>query len=193
MSYAVDNILKIIAKDGEDELRTTLSSFSCGINKDIQDFLQFKAIDFAKRKMSITYLVYEEETGQVLGFFTLAHKVLNIPAEGMSNTVLRRMDRYSKLDEKTNSYLVSAFLLAQLGKNYAISEDRRISGSELMDCVDFVLKDIQFRVGGGVVYLDSLENEHLISFYENNAGYKKISERVSVVDGHKYLQYYKFI
>lgn len=193
MSYAVDNILKIIAKDGEDELRTTLSSFSCEINKDIQDFLQFKAIDFAKRKMSITYLVYEEETGQVLGFFTLAHKVLNIPAEGMSNTVLRRMDRYSKLDEKTNSYLVSAFLLAQLGKNYAISEDRRISGSELMDCVDFVLKDIQFRVGGGVVYLDSLENEHLISFYENNAGYKKISERVSVVDGHKYLQYYKFI
>ncbi len=193
MSYAVDNILKIIAKDGEDELRTTLSSFSCGINKDIQDFLQFKAIDFAKRKMSITYLVYEEETGKVLGFFTLAHKVLNIPAEGMSNTVLRRMDRYSKLDEKTNSYLVSAFLLAQLGKNYAISEDRRISGSELMDCVDFVLKDIQFRVGGGVVYLDSLDNEHLISFYENNAGYKKISERVSVVDGHKYLQYYKFI
>lgn len=193
MSYAVDNILKIIAKDGEDELRTTLSSFSCGINKDIQDFLQFKAIDFAKRKMSITYLVYEEETGKVLGFFTLAHKVLNIPAEGMSNTVLRRMDRYSKLDEKTNSYLVYAFLLAQLGKNYAISEDRRISGSELMDCVDFVLKDIQFRVGGGVVYLDSLDNEHLISFYENNAGYKKISERVSVVDGHKYLQYYKFI
>lgn len=193
MSYAVDNILKIIAKDGEDELRTTLSSFSCGINKDIQDFLQFKAIDFAKRRMSITYLVYEEETGKVLGFFTLAHKVLNIPAEGMSNTVLRRMDRYSKLDEKTNSYLVSAFLLAQLGKNYAISEDRRISGSELMDCVDFVLNDIQFRVGGGVVYLDSLDNEHLISFYENNAGYKKISERVSVVDGHKYLQYYKFI
>ncbi len=193
MSYAVDNILKIIAKDGEGELRTILSSFSCGINKDIQDFLQFKAFDFAKRKMSITYLVYEEETGKVLGFFTLAHKVLNIPAEGMSNTVLRRMDRYSKLDEKTNSYLVYAFLLAQLGKNYAISEDRRISGSELMDCVDFVLKDIQFRVGGGVVYLDSLDNEHLISFYENNAGYKKISERVSVVDGHKYLQYYKFI
>lgn len=193
MSYGVDNILKIIEKDGEDELKTTLSSFSCGINKDIQDFLQFKAIDFAKKRMSITYLVYDEESGKVLGFFTLAHKVLNVPADGMSNTVKRRMDRYAKLDEKNNSYLVSAFLLAQLGKNYAIAADKRISGLDLMDCVDFILKDIQFRVGGGVVYLDSLDNKHLIDFCENNAGYKKISERISVVDGHKYLQYFKLI
>ncbi len=57
MSYGVDNILKITEKDGEDELKATLFSFSCGINKDIQDFLQFKAIDFAKKRMSITYLV----------------------------------------------------------------------------------------------------------------------------------------
>ncbi len=132
MNYGIENILDVIEQDGEDEVKEDLSNFVCDANKDIQDFIQFKAIDFAKKRISISYLVYDEDTGKILGFFTLAHKVLNVPAQGMSNTVRRRMDRYARLDKEKNSYLVSAFLLAQLGKNYALEKEERISGEDLI-------------------------------------------------------------
>ena len=193
MKYGIENILDIIEKYGEDGLKADLSAFSCVANIDIQNFLQQRAIDFAKKKMSITYLVSDKETGVILGYFTLAHKVLYVPAEGLSNTVKRRLERYGSIDKNTNSYLLSAFLLAQFGKNYAIEEDKRITGVGLMDCVDSILKDIQFRVGGGVVYLDSLDNEHLVHFYTDVCGYRKISERVSDTNNTKYLQYLKFV
>lgn len=193
MNYGIENILDVIAEDGEDEVKKDLSRFACEANKDIQDFLQFRALDFAKRRISITYLIFDEETGKLLGFFTLAHKVLNVPAEGMSNTTRHRMDRYSRLDKENNSYLVSAFLLAQLGKNYALEKAERISGRALMDCVDSVLDEVQYRIGGGVVYLDSLDNNHLVHFYEEISGYRKIAERISDTDETRYLQYLKFI
>ncbi len=193
MSYSVENILAIIDKVGEEELISSLSTFSCEANIDIQNFLQFKAVDFAKKRISITYLVIDDESAEILGYFTLAHKVLYVPADGMSNTGKRRLARFGSFDKDTNSYLMSAFLLAQLGKNYALGKDQRISGSGLMDCVDSILTKIQFQVGGGVVYLDSLNNEHLSHFYSEVCGYRKISERVSDTNDTRYLQYLKFI
>ncbi len=193
MRYSIENILDIEKKVGEEELILNLSDFSCKANEDIQDFLHLRAIDFAKKRISITYLVLDDETGKLLGFFTLAHKVLNVPAEGMSNTIKRRMDRYARLDKEKNSYLVSAFLLAQLGKNYALEKEERISGKALMGCVDSVLDEVQYRIGGGVVYLDSVDNKHLVHFYEDVSGYRKIAERVSDSNETKFLQYLKLI
>ena len=193
MSFAVENILGIIDRNGEEELRLDLSAFSCAVNPEIQTFLRDSAIEFAKKKMSITYLVTDTDDGELLGYFTLAHKVLTVPAIGLSNTTKRRMERYARLDETTNSYTVSAFLLAQIGKNYAVDERKRIHGAELMDCVDAILADVQFRIGGGVVYLDCEDKDKLISFYEKTGGYRKISERVSELDKIRYLQYFKFI
>ncbi len=143
--------------------------------------------------MSITYLVFDESRRILLGFFTLAHKTLDVPATGLSNTAKRRISRYAPLDESTDLYHASAFLLAQLGKNFAIESSHRIPRVDLMDCVDIVLADIQRRVGGGFVYLDCEDKRELIEFYENVAGYNKISERESLLDGKKYLQYFKFI
>ena len=54
MSLAVENILGIIDRDGEEELALDLSSFLCGVNDEIQTFLTDKAIEFARKKMSIT-------------------------------------------------------------------------------------------------------------------------------------------
>ena len=193
MSFAIENILSIMDRDGEDELVFNLSSFSCPANSEIQKFLHENAIEFALKKMSITYLVTETEDGELLGYFTLAHKVLEISARGLSSSVRKRMSRYARLNEKTDSYLVSAFLLAQFGKNDNVAEGRKISGAELMDCVDAVIEDIQLRIGGSVIYLDCEDKPQLISFYENIGGYRCIGERVSELDHTKYLQYFKFI
>ena len=193
MSLAIENILDIIDYEGEEELELILSEFICQKNDEIQTFLKDKAIEFAKKKLSITYLVNDSETGDLLGYFTLAHKVLEVPALGLSNTVRRKMSRYSTLENRNESYMVSAFLLAQFGKNYSVDEERRVSGAELMDCVDEVLKRIQHQIGGAIVYLDCEDEEKLITFYSDVAGYKQISERISERDQTKYLQFYKFI
>ena len=193
MSLAIENIIDVMDYEGEEELELILSEFICQKNDEIQTFLKDKAIEFAKKKLSITYLVNDSETGDLLGYFTLAHKVLEVPALGLSNTVRRKMSRYSTLDNRNESYMVSAFLLAQFGKNYSVDEERRVSGAELMDCVDEVLKRIQHQIGGAIVYLDCEDEEKLITFYSDVAGYKQISERISERDQAKYLQFYKFI
>ena len=46
-------------------------------------------------------------------------------------------------------------MLAQFGKNYGVDKGKRITGIELMEFAMDVLKDIQHRIGGGVVYLDA--------------------------------------
>ena len=193
MSLAIENIIDVMDYEGEEELELILSEFICQKNDEIQTFLKDKAIEFAKKKLSITYLVNDSETGDLLGYFTLAHKVLEVPALGLSNTVRRKMSRYSTLDNRNESYMVSAFLLAQFGKNYSVDEERRVSGAELMDCVDEVLKRIQHQIGGAIVYLDCEDEEKLITFYSDVSGYKQISERISERDRVKYLQFYKFI
>ena len=193
MSLAIENILDIMVYEGEEELELILSEFISRNNDEIQIFLKDKAIEFAKKKLSITYLVTDGETGNLLGYFTLAHKVLEVPALGLSSTVRRKMSRYSTLDNRNESYMVSAFLLAQFGKNFNIEKERRVSGAELMDCADEVLKRIQHQIGGAVVYLDCEDKEKLITFYRDVAGYKQISERISDRDQVKYLQFYKFI
>ena len=43
MSLAVENILGIIDRDGEEELMLDLSAFSCKVNPEIQTFLTERA------------------------------------------------------------------------------------------------------------------------------------------------------
>ena len=45
MSLAVENILGIMDRDGEEELMLDLSSFSCTVNDEIQTFLTDKAME----------------------------------------------------------------------------------------------------------------------------------------------------
>ncbi len=87
------------------------------------------------------------------------------------------MDRYGRLGKEKNSYLISAFLLAQIGRKYALREEKRITGAELMDCAES--EEVQRKIGSGVVYLDSVDNEHLSHFYGDICGYRKFSGRVS--------------
>lgn len=193
MNLIVDNILDMIQVGGEMELSEDLSAFSCPKNPEIESFLKKNAIDFAKKKMSITYVVSDETDGEILGYFTLAHKALEIEDVKLTQTVRRKISRFAQKDEEHQSYTVSAFLLAQFGKNYAVDNGKRITGRELMEQVDDVIADIQHRIGGGVMYLDVEERPGLIKFYEDAANYKAFNERFSKADGIKYQQMIRYI
>lgn len=86
----------------------------------------------------------------------------------MSNTVKRKLQRISKLDEATDTYTAAAFLIAQLGKNYTNQMNERISGEELLDMAWTVVKELQYAAGGMVSFLEADKKEKLLEFYNKN-------------------------
>lgn len=75
--YTVVNILDMLEAIGEENLSAILSDFSCPINKEIENFVWHNAIEFAKKKMSITYFLMDAE-GEIAAIFTLTHKAVEI-------------------------------------------------------------------------------------------------------------------
>lgn len=192
MDYEVINILDMIESVGEDTVNAVLSKFSCSRNKEIENFVQNNAVIFAKKKMSITYLVYDEN-GNLAAIFTLAHKALEISDKGLSETVRRKLRRFSNLDETKDSYNVSAFLIGQFGKNDAYSSEN-ISGVGLMDRTFDILLKVQHDIGGSIVYLDCEENEKLLDFYTKEPNlFRPFGDTYSEIDNTRYIQLLKFI
>lgn len=191
-AYETINILDMIEIVGEDGTRSILSDFSCPKNSEIEDFIKKNAIEFAKKKMSITHLVMDEK-GQLAAIFTLTHKAVKIRDDVLSSSQRRKIRRYAQLDEATNSYMVSAFLIAQLGKNYAEREGEAVIGNSLLDNAMDVLTAVQHDVGGGVVYLECEDKPQLLSFYQNDNNYFRVfGERYSDVDKTRYIQLLRF-
>ena len=191
-SFNTVNILDLLDLVGEDEVEKILSDFSCSKNMEIELFVKKNAIDFSKKKMSITYLVFDEEM-DLAAIFALTHKAIQIGNEGISKTAQKKIQRFSQLDDSSNSYVVSAFLIAQLGKNSNYS-GKQLSGNHLMRLTEEILCQVQREIGGGIVYLECEENEKLLNFYRNEEnGYRIFDDRFSLVDNTKYIQLFKFI
>lgn len=184
--YNAVNILDMVDAIGEDAVKNILSDFSCHKNFEIENYVKKNALEFAKRKMSITYLVVDEE-GNLVAFFALTHKAVQLTNEGLSGSMRKKIERHAKLDEQSNTYMLSAFLIAQFGKNDRYKE--KVTGNELMDMTMNILVAVQREIGGGVVYLECEERPQLLSFYENEKNRFRVSgERYSDKDQMKYIQ-----
>ena len=153
---------------GEPILNRVLSGFSCPKNPDVEHFLKKSAIEFAKKNQSVTYLVFSVEGKELLGYFTLAVKPLTVRGEMVSNTTKMKLLRISELDEKSDTYTMSAYLIAQLGKNYTNSRNKKITGKELIELAWTVIKEAQYMLGGMVTFLEAENEEKLLSFYQAN-------------------------
>ena len=104
MSVETKNILDILDMRGEDFLANVLASFSCNVNMEIEKFLKERAIDFAKRRLSITYLVTDTSDGEIVGYFTLTHKAIVVDKNDFSRTAQKKLARYSRLDRQTSVF-----------------------------------------------------------------------------------------
>ena len=192
MEIRVINILDGVEELGEEAMKSDLSYFESEKNPEIEEFIREKAIEFAKRKLSITYLITDVADGAILGYFTLTHKSVILSGEGLSRTFQKKLAFFARRDRDTGNYVVSAFLLAQLGKNYAVKPDRRISGKRMLEIVNTILLDVQRRIGGGVLYLDCEDNPKLKSFYSGE-NFKEFADRFSSEDERKYIQFMRFL
>lgn len=108
------------------------------------------------------------------------------------NFARRKLTAYARLDADTNSFTASAFLLAQIGKNYDVDNGKRITGSELIGYANDIMTGIQHRIGGGIIYLDCEDRQYLKDFYIDRNHYKIFGERYSNSGNIRYLQMIRF-
>ncbi len=130
--------------------------------------MKYSSIEFTKKNQSVTYLVFSVADGKLLGYFTLALKPLTVRGETVSNTVKRKLLRVSELDKKSDTYTMSAYLIAQLGKNYSEKDGKMITGAELLGLAWDKIKVTQYMFGGMVTFLEAENEEKLLSFYRDN-------------------------
>ncbi|MDO4523003.1 MAG: GNAT family acetyltransferase [Eubacteriales bacterium] len=163
---------------GEDALREVLSEFSCEKNPDVEKFLKEQAIEFTKKNQSVTYIVLSNDA-ELLGYFTLAIKPITVRVSAITKTMARKVARVSELNEYDGSYLLSAFLIAQLGKNYRNDLDKRITGEQLLEAAVATIRELQFRAGGMVVFLEAVPEERLLYFYQVKNQFKLFDSRLA--------------
>lgn len=178
---------------GEEELQQILSEFSCEKNSDVERFLKEQSIEFTKKNQSVTYLVFANKDAQLVGYFTLAIKPISVNAENFSNTMKRKIARVSELDESSGTYTLSAYLVAQLGKNFSNSANERITGEQLLQAAVDTIKELQYMAGGMVIFLETENNENLIEFYDKN-GFKRFNTKetkTNTKDAHMLIQLLK--
>lgn len=176
----------------EKDVRRLIESFSCPVNQDVENFLQHNAMDFTRKKQSITHLICNDKA-ELLGYFTIALKPLTIQACKFSNTAKKRIERLAKYNPETGSYTISAYLIAQLGKNFGIEPKKRISGQTLLARAQDIIEDTQMNVGGIVEFLECENNDFLKKFYEDNRFTYFDSRIASGSSSKTLLQYFKFI
>ncbi len=166
------NLCNMIDQLGEDATKDILSSFSCPINKDIENFIKEKAIEFSKRTTAKTHLVFweteDKEYIEFVGYYTITSKVISVDRTILSNTEAKKLKSQGVYDEIKQEYTISAPLIAQLGKNFSNGNDTLISGADLLQLAVNKIRKIQNEIGGRFMYLECEDNEKLLSFYKQH-------------------------
>ena len=170
--FSVINIRRYLNSDnpklGQSRLLQVLSVFSCPKNPDVERFLKKSSIEFTKKNQSVTYLVFDVSSMELVGYFTIALKPLTVRGETVSNTVKKKLMRVSELDEQSQTYTMSAYLIAQLGKNFKNGAEKKITGEELLELAWDIVEKMQYMGGGMVTFLEAENSERLLSFYQAN-------------------------
>ena len=175
--YTIRKISELAVDYGEEFVRNVVSAFTCRFNAEVDDFLYSNALDFARRKVSVTELVFDNASQLCAGYFTLAVKPLQIQASALSSTQRKRVERFSKLDPQSSSYTVAAYLIAQFGKNFQAG-NAAISGVELLSFAMNHIRRAQEEVGGQIVFLEMEHgNRKLASFYGKRGLRNSVSAR----------------
>ena len=199
--YSIVNIREYLDKSkptyiGEQSLYDILSEFSCPPNPDVEHFLLHNSIEFTKKNQSVTYLVFHDVTGDLSGYFALAMKPISVRASSLSKTMAKRLARVSVWNEETNTYTTSAYLIAQIGKNFSLPKERRISGSDLLDLAIDIVASANYIVGGAIEFLECEDKAVLMDFYTSN-GFRFFDTRITSpsndMEPHLLNQLLKFI
>ena len=121
--YVKINLEDIVEKYGEDRAKSILADFSCELNKDVDNFIKTKAIEFSKQSIAKTQLVYyiEDEENPItskklVGYFSLTQKTINVSKKALSNKLSSRIRRFATYNKDEKTFTLPVILIGQLGK-----------------------------------------------------------------------------
>ena len=183
----INSIAELEARFGESAVADFMKTFSCPLNSEVEDFLKQKAMQSSRLSASQTYLVIDDDTCQLLGYYTLVIKSYAVKGALLSSSNRRLISRFAEEDESGNFH-AAVYLIAQIGKNYALPKEKQISGARLIGLALDEFRTIKRRVGGKLVMVERENNcPKLQSFYNTN-GFKSWTMRQDAKDGIVYDQ-----
>ncbi|MBR3622298.1 MAG: N-acetyltransferase [Selenomonadaceae bacterium] len=180
--YLTVHLLDLANEIGEDNVLRMLGDFSCEINPEVDDFLHNNAMDFAKKRLASTYLVFARKENELVlvGYFSLTHKYFQAnetELRAVSNTLKKRIDKFMPYDSEIGCRMFSAPLIGQLGKNFNNGYDSSISGAELLNIACATVDNALKIIGGKIVCLECENKGKLVEFYKAN-GFNSFSRRL---------------
>ena len=120
-------------------------------------------------------------------------KSFSISRDKLSSNNRKLISRFAELNERSGEYTTALYLIAQIGKNYAIEEDLRITGEDLLNLAIEKLCDAQKIIGGKLVLIErESERMKLHAFYKAN-GFKSWNSRYDKNDNVQYDQMIRVI
>lgn len=148
----------------EETLSAIVSTFSCRVNRDVEDFLKNTAIEYERKALSRTYLIVDEKAihhGRVtvLGYFSIALKTLSIAQLSNKRRRLIHGRKSSSADP------VPSFLIGQLGRNDSTTKEI-LPGTKIVEYALSYVEKAYSCVGGRNIILECTQTDKLLRFYE---------------------------
>ena len=174
---------------GSDALADTLARFSCPLNKEVESYLKdsSRAVQSSQMSSSVTYLAFDSRSNDLLGYFTLMMKAYSVKSDALNSANKRLIRRFSEIDSSGN-FTAAVYLIAQIGKNFALPEEDQIEGSELLMAAMNVFCETKKAIGGKLVMVErESDRPKLLEFYNDN-GFKSWTTRRNAKDGMAYDQ-----
>ena len=176
----------------DEEVSNFLGGFSCKKNKEVQWFLRKLSMRFARLNISATHLVLSEDFERIVAYYTLVCKPLSVKADELGEDSRKSLEDFCRLNEH-RCYDFSAYLIAQLGRNYAQDLNETISGDELMNVILDHLRRMRINLGGNVAFVEyERGNAKLLDYYTRN-GFVSMNSHSDSGENDKLAQLFRFI
>lgn len=178
-------------ENGEIQFNGLSDIFVCR-NKDVETFLKSKAVQSSKLYTSATYLVSEiTDKIDLLGYFTLATKMLTLKPENLSASQSKVIKRFVSRDADTDTFRLPAILIAQFGRNF-LENSKSIKGVDLMRITLERIERAVSLTSGKVIFLECEPKQKLIGFYEQ-CGFRLLNNIVYSKDKKELVQMFRII
>ena len=158
-TYSIYKLADSLANFSANQVKKSLKTFVCTKNTDVQDFLHNKAITFERNLRSCTYLYTSNADKSVVAYITLGIK--SLLTDTLSDETVVFLDGYTN---EISS--IPCYLIAQLGKSDTCKEK---IGKFLLDDALSIIDKSQESLKGRFVLIDSVNDERVIKFYEQNS------------------------
>lgn len=158
-----------------ERVQSIVSNFK-GLNKsnaakDVEEYIHSKAIEFERFGISTTYLVFDEGTSILLGFFSLANKPLTMGKKNFNNLSSSQRKKLKKSGREIgNKFQINSYLIGQIGKNYSnevkdsVSE---ITGTELLTLAYNKIVEASNLITAKYVWIECDDIVYLDKFYKD--------------------------